>query len=243
MPASSCFLIPPTPKPPHRPNPTDPATKAGLAHRAWSTYCAGTLPLGTRAQTAPLPTPARPARPQRPRLVTPKQVPAPKDSPLPLPAHMLHNLAHIELNAIDLAMDTVARFAHLQLPPAFYEDFARVADDESRHFCWSLQRLHEMGADYGDMVSGWMDGWMDGCVHVGVFVIGVCHTPSSIRGSAARSKTQPASLLHPHLLRSSTPPPSTHHPPTIHPPTIHPPTTLRWRTTCCGRAPSCRPAI
>jgi hypothetical protein len=50
------------------------------------------------------------------------------------------------------------RFAHLRLPRLFYEDFARVADDESRHFCWTLQRLHELGADYGDMVCGWQGG-------------------------------------------------------------------------------------
>ncbi|KAI8466191.1 MAG: hypothetical protein J3K34DRAFT_387568 [Monoraphidium minutum] len=131
----------------------DPATKAGLAHRAWASYRSGALPLGAAGRRAPLPAPSRPARPARPALVAPKQVPAPKDSPLPLPAHMLHNLAHIELNAIDLAMDTVARFAHLALPAAFYEDFARVADDESRHFCWTLQRLRELGADYGDMVA------------------------------------------------------------------------------------------
>jgi uncharacterized ferritin-like protein (DUF455 family) len=53
-----------------------------------------------------------------------------------LAAHMLHNLAHIELNAIDLAWDTVARWAGLPLPPLFYEDFARVADDEGRHLGW-----------------------------------------------------------------------------------------------------------
>ncbi len=54
-----------------------------------------------------------------------------------LSAHMLHNLAHIELNAIDLAMDTVARWAALPgLPDAFYEDFFRVGDDEARHLGW-----------------------------------------------------------------------------------------------------------
>lgn len=46
----------------------------------------------------------------------------------------LLNLAHVELNAIDLAWDTVARFAHVGLPAAFFDDFAHVADDESRHF-------------------------------------------------------------------------------------------------------------
>ncbi|KAG1668043.1 hypothetical protein FOA52_006577, partial [Chlamydomonas sp. UWO 241] len=98
--------------------------------------------------------PDRPARPTHPRLVPPKQVPSyVVGGPLPLSAHLLHNLAHIELNAIDLAWDTVARFAHLQLPPGFYEDFARVADDESRHLGWCLQRLEELGHAYGDMVA------------------------------------------------------------------------------------------
>jgi uncharacterized ferritin-like protein (DUF455 family) len=60
--------------------------------------------------------PDRPARPAKPQLVVPKQVPSPKDSQLPLSAHLLHNLAHIELNAVDLAMDTVARFSRLKLP-------------------------------------------------------------------------------------------------------------------------------
>lgn len=51
------------------------------------------------------------------------------------PSHRrLHNLAHVELNAVDLAMDTLARFAHLRLPAQFYLDFLHIADDESRHF-------------------------------------------------------------------------------------------------------------
>ena len=35
----------------------------------------------------------------------------------------------------------------------FYADFARVADDESRHLSWCLQRLQELGYSYGDMVA------------------------------------------------------------------------------------------
>ena len=51
---------------------------------------------------------------------------------------MVHNIAHIELNAIDLAWDTVARFSslHPELPTSFFADFAHVADDESRHLGW-----------------------------------------------------------------------------------------------------------
>ena len=79
------------------------------------------------------------------------QVPNDRSSPLPLSAHVLHNLLHIELNAVDLAWDTVARFSCLRLPDQFYEDFARVADDESRHLRWCLQRMGELGHTYGDM--------------------------------------------------------------------------------------------
>nr|CAD1833817.1 unnamed protein product [Ananas comosus var. bracteatus] len=71
---------------------------------------------------------------------------------------MLHNLVHVELNAIDLAWDTVARFAPLRdmLGDKFFVNFARVADDESRHFAWCSQRscrariqyIGELGASF-----------------------------------------------------------------------------------------------
>lgn len=66
---------------------------------------------------------------------------------------MLHTLAHIELNAIDLAWDTVARFSPFfdVLGRDFFDDFAHVADDESRHFMWCSQRLAELGFKYGDI--------------------------------------------------------------------------------------------
>lgn len=95
----------------------------------------------------------RPMRPTRPKLVPMRQVPKPSDSGLPSNAHLMHNLAHVELNAVDLAWDTVARFASVGMPREFYLDFARVADDESRHLGWCLMRLEELGWEYGDMVS------------------------------------------------------------------------------------------
>lgn len=95
----------------------------------------------------------RPMRPILPKLVPMREVPKPADSGLPSNAHLLHNLAHVELNAVDLAWDTVARFASNGMPREFYEDFARVADDESRHLGWCLMRLEELGWKYGDMAS------------------------------------------------------------------------------------------
>ena len=76
-----------------------------------------------------------------------RDVPPPKSSGLPLNAYMLHNLAHVELNAVDLAWDTVVRFAHQKdvLGNQFFSDFAHVADEECRHFSWCNQRLAELG--------------------------------------------------------------------------------------------------
>jgi len=139
----------------------DPAMKAALSHAAYAKFVAsdGTMRVGVASP------PNRPARPDRPELVHPKDVPSPKTCPLGMSAAMIHNVAHIELNAIDLAWDTVARFSALaadrggdrgdgnliNLPVDFFADFARVADDESRHLGWCLQRLGEMGVRYGDI--------------------------------------------------------------------------------------------
>ncbi|CAL0322575.1 unnamed protein product [Lupinus luteus] len=126
---------------------SDPLAKANLSHLAYSTWRRHNLPVG---ETKP---PSRPARPDKPLLVSPKEIPAPKNSGLPLNAYMLHNLAHVELNAIDLAWDTVVRFSPYSeiLGEGFFADFAHVADDESRHFSWCSQRLAELGFNYGDM--------------------------------------------------------------------------------------------
>jgi uncharacterized ferritin-like protein (DUF455 family) len=129
-----------------------PEKKQALTHQAWAAYLSedSTVPLHPSSSPHPEP-PLYPARPDKPQLVKPKDVPAIGTTSLSFSGHMLHNLAHIELNAIDLAMDTVVRFAPLMLPPAFYQDFFRVADDEARHLGWCLSRMEEIGCRYGDM--------------------------------------------------------------------------------------------
>jgi uncharacterized ferritin-like protein (DUF455 family) len=62
---------------------------------------------------------------------------------------LLHALAHIELNAIDLAWDMVARFA--ASGAGFHDDWVRVAADEARHFTLLCGRLAAHGAAYGDL--------------------------------------------------------------------------------------------
>lgn len=130
-----------------------PEDKQALTHAAWSSYLAESPSLPLHPSFLPYPhPPLYPARPARPALVKPRDVPAiGAAGGLPPSGHMLHNLAHIELNAIDLALDTVVRFAPLGLPSQFYEDFFRVADDEARHLGWCLARMEEIGCQYGDM--------------------------------------------------------------------------------------------
>lgn len=63
-------------------------------------------------------------------------------------ATLLHALAHIEFNAIDLALDIVWRFAGM--PEAFYREWVQIAREEAYHFGLLQARLQAMGYAYGD---------------------------------------------------------------------------------------------
>jgi len=110
--------------------------------------------LGRRLKpgSATLPVPDRPARPDRPELRLPRDVPRRKiNAGTAGRIALLHALAHIELNAIDLAFDILARFADADMPEAFFDDWIAVGDDEARHFLMLQDRLRKLGADYGDL--------------------------------------------------------------------------------------------
>jgi uncharacterized ferritin-like protein (DUF455 family) len=64
---------------------------------------------------------------------------------------LLHALAHIELNAVDLAWDLIARFANADMPRAFLDDWVQVASEEGLHFLLIDDRLVTLGARYGDL--------------------------------------------------------------------------------------------
>lgn len=106
----------------------------------------------------PVQVPARPARPERPQLVAPGDVRRRKlGSPAGRTA-LLHALAHIELNAIDLAFDMAARFApaikDLGLDArGFVRDWVRIGTEEARHFQALEARLAAYGAVYGDLAA------------------------------------------------------------------------------------------
>jgi uncharacterized ferritin-like protein (DUF455 family) len=62
-------------------------------------------------------------------------------------AAFVHAIAHIEWNAINLAWDAVWRFDGM--PREFYDDWARVAAEEAKHFAMLRARLRELDSDYG----------------------------------------------------------------------------------------------
>lgn len=98
------------------------------------------------------PLPTRPARPPHPELKLPRDVPRRKiNAGSKGRIALLHALAHIELNAIDLAFDIIARFGTGDIPRGFCDDWISVGDDEARHFLMLDDRLHEIGATYGDL--------------------------------------------------------------------------------------------
>ena len=89
-----------------------------------------------------------PGRPDRPELVPHTQV---KQRSINTPAGraaLLHAIAHIERNAVDLALDIVWRFQGM--PDEFYRQWATVAQEESLHFRLLRDRLVALGFQYGD---------------------------------------------------------------------------------------------
>ena len=89
-----------------------------------------------------------PGRPARPELVHPARVA--RRSPFTPEglAALLHAVAHIEFNAINLAADAAWRFDGL--PESFYRDWARIAGEEAHHFGLLTALLADLGHAYGD---------------------------------------------------------------------------------------------
>lgn len=100
---------------------------------------------------AGLPWPEVPGRPALPRLVEPKAVP--RRSPFTPDglAALLHAVAHIEFNAINLALDAVWRFTGM--PIDYYRDWFRVAQEEAQHFMLLHSHLQTLGYSYGDFLA------------------------------------------------------------------------------------------
>lgn len=90
-----------------------------------------------------------PGRPLKPELITPSRLKQRKLGSESGRATLVHAIAHIEFNAINLALDAVYRFSGM--PADYYGDWLKVAYEESIHFSLLSERLLQMGHEYGDM--------------------------------------------------------------------------------------------
>ena len=120
----------------------DPAAKAAAARAAVT----ANLDLDTAQQFAP--PDDLPGRPATPRLMSALQVP--KRSPFTADgrAALIHAIAHIEFNAINLALDAIWRFPGM--PRDYYIDWLKVAAEEALHFSLLHEHLQSLGYRYGD---------------------------------------------------------------------------------------------
>lgn len=109
----------------------------------------GKLALDTGATLVP--SAPIPGRPQRPELVPPLAVQRRSMRTAEGRAAMVHALAHIELNAINLALDAIWRFAGM--PDAYYADWLQVASEEALHFTLLADHLRTLGFEYGDFAA------------------------------------------------------------------------------------------
>ena len=89
-----------------------------------------------------------PGRPEKPELVPPLNVPKRKMDSAQGRASLLHSLAHIEFNAINLALDAIWRFP--DMPQQYYEDWLKVAKEEAYHFTLVEGYIQSLGFSYGD---------------------------------------------------------------------------------------------
>jgi uncharacterized ferritin-like protein (DUF455 family) len=124
----------------------DPVEKVRLTIETWDALLAGALHAD---ETSPPAEPvAAPGRPDSPRLVSPRALSQRGLGSAEGRAALVHAIAHIEFNAINLAWDAIYRFR--DKPADYYRDWASCANDEARHYTMLAARLAELGHAYGD---------------------------------------------------------------------------------------------
>lgn len=126
----------------------DPAEKSRLVARLCRDWEQGLLPIPADGGACPVLPVIDAGRPDRPELITHTSVPQRKPSSTEGLAALLHAIAHIEFNAINLALDCVYRFRGL--PADFYAGWLQVAEEEAYHFGLVTERLAAAGFAYGD---------------------------------------------------------------------------------------------
>jgi uncharacterized ferritin-like protein (DUF455 family) len=117
--------------------------------------CAATLALpqhqmndAERTEILCEPSSGLPGRGEKPELVYATQVKFRSMATVDGRAALIHALAHIELNAVNIALDAIWRFP--DMPARYYSDWLSVAADEARHFSMLRTHLETLGYFYGD---------------------------------------------------------------------------------------------
>ncbi|HRK19921.1 MAG TPA: ferritin-like domain-containing protein [Hyphomicrobiaceae bacterium] len=123
------------------------AEKVALAKAGAKAWFQGRLSLGHRSVVLPMPD--RPGRPPLPELRAPRDMPRRTTSGVKGRIALLHALAHIELNAVDMTWDLVGRFARADVPRAFFDNWVQVGLEEAKHFDLLERRLAALGSFYG----------------------------------------------------------------------------------------------
>lgn len=123
----------------------NPDEKVALTANAARQWCVGKLDLQKSAELKIF---DEPGRPKLPRLVLPQKLPHRSLATPEGHAALIHSIAHIEFNAINLAWDAVYRFR--EMPRKYYDDWVRVADEEAYHFSLLRDHLKSLGYNYGD---------------------------------------------------------------------------------------------
>ncbi|MEM9635217.1 MAG: ferritin-like domain-containing protein [Pseudomonadota bacterium] len=127
----------------------DTSEKVRLAFAVSKAWFHRELALGTVSKDGPMP--QRPGRPVKPTLLAPRDMPKRSLTGKAGRLALIHSLAHIELNAVDLTWDLIGRFADIRLPRSYYDDWVRVGLEEAKHFSMLQDRLAKLNATYGDL--------------------------------------------------------------------------------------------
>lgn len=125
----------------------DPQQKVAQTQALGADWVAGKVPFNY-PDAVPLDL-IEPGLPSALRLVAPKDVPMRGLGTERGRIGLLHAVAHIEFNAINLALDAAYRFR--DMPRPYYDDWISVAVDEARHFQMLADRLAAHDVRYGDL--------------------------------------------------------------------------------------------
>jgi len=126
-------------------NASNPDAKCLQTEQASAAWVVGELSIENNSPPSDI---SEPGRPDKPELVLPKDLRQRKTGNKQGHAALIHSIAHIEFNAINLAWDAVYRFR--DMPERFYADWIKVAREEAYHFGLLREHLRSLGHDYGD---------------------------------------------------------------------------------------------